>query len=103
VGQQTTFPPPEFAKSAPEITLAQSLLHQVWVNDVALLNISPILVILDTSHFDTSWLNACALLNTAREGATKKRKDQPTTNNKKGYRDKNTKTIIIKRVRIVIQ
>ena len=34
-------------------------------------------------HLDTSWLNADALRNTAREGATKKRKDQSTTNNNK--------------------
>jgi hypothetical protein len=36
-------------------------------------------------------LNADAEANTAREGATKTRKDQPTTNNKKEYRFKNTK------------
>ena len=33
--------------------------------------------------YDTSWLNADARSNTARDGATKKMKDQPTTNNKK--------------------
>ena len=36
------------------------------------------------SHLDTSWLNTDADRNTARKGATKKRKDQPTTNNNKG-------------------
>ena len=35
-------------------------------------------------HFDTSELNTDKPSNTAREGATKKKKDQPTTNNKKG-------------------
>jgi len=36
-------------------------------------------------------LNADASENTAREGATKKRKDQPTTNNKKGTVSKTQK------------
>jgi len=54
-------------------------------------------------HFDTSWLNFFAPRNTAREDATKNRKDQPTTNNKKEYRFKNTKSKLIKRVRIVIR
>jgi hypothetical protein len=35
-------------------------------------------------HLDTSELNAVAIQNTAREGATKKRKDQPTINHKQG-------------------
>ena len=43
-------------------------------------------------HLDTSLLNADAPQNTAREGATKKRKDQPTTNNNKSYRFRNTIT-----------
>ena len=42
-----------------------------------------ILVTAPVFHLDTSELNAYARKNTAREGATKKRKDQPTTNNKK--------------------
>jgi hypothetical protein len=57
VGQQTTFPP-EFAKSVTEILLAQSLLHQMEVNDVAPTNMLPIVLILDKSHFMTSELNA---------------------------------------------
>jgi hypothetical protein len=54
---------------------------------------------------DKSELNADALENTARreKGATKKRNDQPTTNNKKEYRFKNTNAKIRKRVRIVIR
>ena len=49
------------------------------VNDVVPTNMLPIVVILDKSHFKTSESNAHAPLNTAREDATKKRKDQPTT------------------------
>ena len=49
-----------------------------WVH---LLN--SILVTAPVFHFDTSWLNACAPKNTAREDATKWKTDQPTTNNKK--------------------
>ena len=43
-------------------------------------------------HLDTSELNLDAPANTAREGATKEKKDKPTTNHKKVYRFKNTRT-----------
>ena len=55
------------------------------------------------SHLDTSELNFSAKKNTAREGAPKKRKDQPTTNNNKTVPfPKKTTTKVTKRVRIVI-
>ena len=52
-------------------------------------------------HFDTSWLNADAKTNTAREGATKEKKDQPTTIKKGPFQTHKNKST--KRVRIVIR
>ena len=60
-----------------------------------------IVVTFPVFHLDTSELNADAEANTAREGATKKKKDQPSTNNKKESRFKNINTKITKRVRSV--
>ena len=54
-------------------------------------------------HLDTSELNAFAEENTAREGATKKRKTNPPQTATEEYRFKNTKTKITKRVRSVIR
>ena len=53
-------------------------------------------------HLDTSWLNARAWWNTAREGATKKRKTNPpqTTTKSTVSKIQNKRT---KRVRIVIR
>jgi len=53
-------------------------------------------------HVDTSWLNTDAPLNTAREGATKKRKTNPPQTTKKVPFQKH-KNKIAKRVRIVIR
>ena len=79
-------------KALSEMISAQVVEHQMWVKSSALLNMSNELVTFDVSHFDTSELNFFALLNTAKRVPPKKRKDQPTTNNKKRYRFKNTKT-----------
>ena len=79
-------------KALSEMISAQVFKHQMWVKSSAFLNMSAELVTCAIFHLDTSELNFFALLNTAREGATKKKKDQPTTNNKTRYRFKNTKT-----------
>ena len=63
----------------------------------------PIIVVTSpVFHLDTSWLNTDAELNTAREGATKKMKDQPTNPPTTKVTVSKHKIKITKRVRIVI-